>query len=64
MNKLTSQPSNCRTAKSVTTRHIGSARRSIIAWLSPRLILSYTNDVARAAESCQAPSQAKTGAAE
>jgi hypothetical protein len=65
MNKLSKPASNCRTAKSGTT-HVNAAQAtsvnivSLAAWL----FCSYTNDVARMAESCQACLEAKKAAAE
>jgi hypothetical protein len=63
MNKLTGQRQTVGSARSITTRRKRQAA-SIIAVCRRRGICSYTNDVARAAESCQAPCDAKNPAAE
>jgi hypothetical protein len=64
MNKLSKPASNCRTAKRVTTRR--KARSGGVDHLVSVAagICSYTNDFARAAETCQAPLLAKLPAAE
>jgi hypothetical protein len=65
MNKLIKPASNCRTIQ------IGNDASCCIAGgidetgsIAAGGICSYTNDVARAAETCQAPFEAKTTAAD